>query len=85
MRYGVFSLLVISTQHPKVGFLTIRSFLLIEHLLNVTEIRDSYVWNCRELVTPLTLNDSLAEGGLKPLTIGSMGNKFTSELPHCIL
>ena len=48
--------------------------------LNVTVPRDSYAWNHRELAILLTLNESLAEVGLEPLTIGSMGKNLAIEL-----
>ena len=41
---------------------------------------DSYVLNYRELPALLTLSESLAAEGFKPLTIGSMRNNLTTEL-----
>ena len=40
---------------------------------------DSYAWNYKELATLLTLSESLAERGFKPLTIGSMRKNATTE------
>ena len=47
--------------------------------LDVTTFRDSYAWNYRELVTLLTLSESLADVRLEPLTIGSMRKNLTIE------
>ena len=51
---------------------TLKSFLPIEqhHPLDVTMPCDSYAWNSRKPMKLLTLRESLAEGGFKPLTIG---------------
>ena len=48
--------------------------------LDVTIPRDSYAWNYRELVTLLILSESLAEGGIEPLTMGSMCKNLTTDL-----
>ena len=48
--------------------------------LDVTTPRDSYTWNYRELATLLVLSESSAEGGLEPLTIGSMRKNLTTEV-----
>ena len=50
------------------------------HPLDGTTHRDSYAWNYRELVTLLTLSESLAEVGLELLTIRSMRKNLTIEL-----
>ena len=46
----------------------------------MTTPRDSHAYNYRELVTLLTLSESLAEEGLEPLTIGSMRKDHTIDL-----
>ena len=48
--------------------------------LDVTTPPDSYAWNYRELATLLTLRESLAEGELEPLTIGSMRKNLATEI-----
>ena len=48
--------------------------------LGVTIPRDSYAWKYREMVTVLTLSESLAEVGFEPLTIGSMRKSLAVEL-----
>ena len=74
-----------STKMAKVDIWTLRSFLLIKQCPGPSSQcdhtpRDPYTWNCRELATLLTLSESLAEVGLKPLTIGSMRKNLTIEL-----
>ena len=49
--------------------------------LDVTTPPDSYSWNYRELAILPTSSESLAEGGFQPLTIRSMRNNLTTELP----
>ena len=46
----------------------------------MTTPRDSYAWNYRELVTLLTLSESLAGGRFEPLPIGSMSKNLTTKL-----
>ena len=59
---------------------TKRLILLLEQRpdlpLDVTTHRDSYAFNYREL----TLSESLAEDGFKPLTVESMRKNLTTEL-----
>ena len=67
-----------------VEILTLRSFLVSEQCPGPSSRCDqlswSYAWNYRELATLPTLSDILAEGGLEPLNIESMGKNITTEL-----
>ena len=47
-------------------------------------IRDSYASNYRELATPLTLSESLAEVGLEPLTIVSFSGNIPLSYPDTV-
>lgn len=62
-----------------------RSFLLMKRFLDLSSQCDHTLsFLCpglqSELATLLPLSESLAEGGLEPLTIGSMGKILTTEL-----
>ena len=43
-------------------------------------LKDKFRRNHRELATLPTLSEILAEGGVEPLTIGSVGKNLTTEL-----
>ena len=50
--------------------------------IDVATPRPSYACNRREPATLLTLSQRSAEGGLKPLTAGSMGKRFPLSSPN---
>ena len=64
--------------------MTLLSFCLLSSVqvlpLDMTTPHDSYTWNYRELVTLLTLSESLTEGGFVPLTIRSMRKNLTRAI-----
>ena len=49
-----------------------------------TTPRDSYTWNYREPENLLTLSESLAVDGFKPLTIGLIRKDLTAEVSHTV-
>ena len=72
---------MISTQPFKVRFFD------TENLLTHHGVSPSFLLTLPHLVITdrqwilFSLSESLAEGGLEPLTIGAIGNTFTTELP----